>query len=370
MQLISLDQVFQILQPGVPLPFGVRDAAGRLLLAKGLVVHDPAKLLELLNRGMYVDTEEVRHGVMAREDERPTESFSTRWDAMQRKLGLLLLAPDESNFLGQVRELAVKIANCPDSCTDQMMFLIVRHDHRQANRYPEVHALHVAVLCHLVSRRLGWPDSCRLSLIGAALTMNVGITGLQARLAGQHTPPTPLQRQELDAHPLVSAGLLRAAGLQDEAWLCAVEQHHECPGGGGYPQHVQAPGELSQLIRFIDSFTARYSPRAGRSKQLAQQAAQALYAQSGDNPLAAALLKECGIYPPGSFVKLASGESAVVTHRGIHFKAPLVAVLTNAQGEPLARPVQRDTAQPARAIVGALSEKSITVQVSADQLYG
>lgn len=370
MQLISLDQVFQILQPGVPLPFGVRDAAGRLLLAKGLVVDDQAKLLELLNRGMFVDTEEVQRGMMAREDERPVESFSTHWDAMQRKLGLLLQAPGSPSFLPQVRELVAKIANCPDSCTDQMMFLILRHDHRQTHRYPEVHSQHVAVLCHLVSRRLGWPDSRRLSLIGAALTMNLSIASLQAQLAGQRTPPTPVQRQEIDAHPLASVELLRAAGLQDEVWLLAVEQHHECPGGGGYPQHVQEPGELSQLIRFIDSFTARYSPRAGRSKQQAQQAARELYAQSGDNPLAAALLKECGIYPPGSFVRLASGESAVVTRRGMTFKAPLVAALTNAQGEPLARPVQRDTAQPARAIVGALSDAAITVQVSVDQLYG
>jgi len=235
--------------------------------------------------------------------------------------------------------------------------------------HPEAHSLHVAVLCHLVSRRLGWTDNRRLSLIGAALTMNLGMAGLQATLALQRTPPTPQQRQEIDAHPLVSASLLRASGLQDEEWLLAVEQHHECPGGNGYPKQVQAPGEPSQLIRFIDNFTAKYSPRAGRDKQPAHQAAKDLYAQSGGNPLAAALIKECGIYPPGCFVKLASGESAVVTRRGLSLKEPLVAALTNPHGEPLGRPVQRDTSQPGRAIVAPLADKAITVQVSADQLY-
>lgn len=373
MERISLEQVFQILKPGVPLPFGVRDAAGRLLLAKGLVVHEQSKLLELLNRGMYVELEETKRPVPTREAvavQRPVESFSSRWEALLRKLGLLLQAPTEPRFLQQVRELAVQIANCTESCTDQMIFLIVRHDYRQTQRYVEAHSLHVAALCHLVSRRLGWPDRRRLSLIGAALTMNLGMAQLQAKLAGQRESPTPQQRKEIDAHPLVSAAMLRAAGLEDEDWLRAVEQHHECPGGDGYPKHLQEPDEMSQLIRFIDSFTAKHSARAGRAKQHAQQAARELYAQSEGNPLAAALIKACGIYPPGCFVKLVSGEVAVVTRRGISAKEPLVAALTNAQGEPLARPVQRDTSQPARAIVTTVAEQSVTVQVSADALYG
>lgn len=373
MELISLEQVFQILKPGVPLPFGVRDARGRLLLARGLVVAEQAKLLELLNRGMYVDSDEVpRHttGAKSYNTTRPVEPFSVRWEAMLRKLGLLLRAPSDPGFLRQIREIAVQLANAPETCTDQIIFLIVRHDYSQTDRYSEAHAMHVAALCNLVGRRLGWGDARRLSLIGAALTMNLGMTTLQAKLASQRVPPTPQQRKEIDAHPLVSAELLRAAGLNDEAWLQAVEQHHECPGGSGYPRRVQEPDEMSQLIRFIDSFTAKHSARAGRTRQPAQQAAKELYAQSGGNPLAAALIKECGIYPPGCFVKLASGETAVVIRRGLTAKEPLVAALTNAQGEPLSRPVQRDTAQAARAIVASLPEKAIHVQVSADQLYG
>lgn len=373
MQLISLEQVFRILKPGVPLPFGVRDAQGRLLLAKGLVVQEQARLYDLLNRGMYVDVDEVERRQQAAghavEASRQAERLSVRWESCQRKLGLLLRAPGEANFLRQVRELVLQIVSMPDSCTDQMIFLIVRHDYRQTERYVEAHSLHVAVLCHLVSRRLGWTESQRLSLIGAALTMNLGMVALQSKLAGQRTPPTPLQRKEIEAHPLVSADLLRAAGLQDPAWLQAVEQHHECPGGGGYPRRVPQPCELSQLIRFIDSFTAKHSARAGRVKQQPQQAAKTLYAQSEGNPLAAALIKECGIYPPGCFVKLASGETAVVIRRGLSVKEPVVAALTNPQGEPLARPVQRDTATPARAVVGTLAESAVMVHVSADQLY-
>ncbi len=60
----------------------------------------------------------------------------------------------------------------------------------------------------------------------------------------------------------------------------------------------------------------------------------------------------------------------MVIRRGLRPKEPLVAALTSASGSPLARPVQRDTALAARAIVATVAEKSVTVQVSADQLYG
>ena len=372
MQLISIEQVFKILKPGIPLPFGIRDAKGQLLLAKGLVVPDQTRLFSLLNRGMYVDVEEVKRSSHVLDADAPKpqiEKFSVRWEVLRRKLGILLRSPEEPGFLKRLHEAVMQIAAIPENQNDQIIFLILRHDHSQSERYAESHALHVATLCNLVARRLGWVDSRRLSLIGAALSMNLSMVQLQSKLAGQRAPVSMVQRKDIDAHPLASAALLRSAGLQDEEWLTAVEQHHESPGGSGYPRQVKEPGDMSQLLRFIDSFTAKHSARAGRVQQPAHQAAKALYAQSGGNPLAAALIKECGIYPPGCFVRLASGETAIVTRRGITAKEPLVAVITNPQGEPLSRPVQRDTSVPSRAIIGTTDDKSVKVQVSADQLY-
>ena len=372
MNLISLDQVFKILKPGVPLPFGIRDAEGRLLLGKGLVVPDQEKLLDLLNRGMFVDADEVKRSAGGRESEVipvRVEKFSTRWQALLGKLGILLKKPGDPEFLKQLRETVLQVAAFPENQNDQIIFLILRHDYSQYDRYAEAHSLHVAALSNLVARRLAWPDSRRLSLIGAALSMNLSMLQLQSKLAGQRAPVSVVQRKDINAHPLASATLLRSAGLRDEEWLTAVEQHHETPSGSGYPRQAKEPGDMSQLLRFIDSFTAKHSARAGRAQQPAHQAAKDLYAQSGGNPLAAALIKECGIYPPGCFVRLASGETAIVTRRGITAKEPLVAVITNPQGEPLSRPVQRDTSVPSRAIIGTTDDKSVKVQVSADQLY-
>lgn len=372
MELISLEQVFKILRPGVPLPFGVRDVRGQLLLAKGHVVLEQAKLLELLNRGMYVDAEEVRHvqtGAKATAVAPPPENFSVRWEGLQRRLGLLLRAAREPELVRRIRETAAQIAALPEHDNDQIIFLIVRHDHTRYELYSESHALHTAALCHLVGRRLGWPEVRRHSLIGAALTMNLSMANLQAKLAGQRAAPSVVQRKDIEAHPLESAAQLRAAGLQDAEWLQAVEQHHEKPDGTGYPRRIADPGETSQVIRWCDIFAAKYSPRIGRAPQPPHLAARNLYEQSAGHPVAAALIKECGVYPPGTFVRLANGELAVVTQRGATPKAPVVAALVNAAGAPLTRPVRRETSAPAHAIQAVVPESQVKVRVSAQQLY-
>jgi HD-GYP domain-containing protein (c-di-GMP phosphodiesterase class II) len=381
MQLISLEQVFKILKPDVPLPFGVRDASGRLLLAKGLVVGDQTRLMSLLNRGMYVDAEDVKSHVRPRSsssasrtqanvaEKHSVQRFTTTWNLLQNDLGVLLREPGAPDFLKKVREAAVQVLEFPEEINDQILFLILRHDHSKTEQYAEAHALHVAALCNLVGRRLGLPNEQRYSLIGAALTMNLSVMNLQARLASHSGRLNPAQRKSIDAHPLDSALLLRTAGLQDANWLVAVEQHHEVPGGGGYPMREKEPTELSQMLRLMDTFSAKHSARAGRAQQPAQKAARDLYAQSGGSPVVAALIKECGIYPPGTYVRLASGELAIVTRRGANVKEPQVAAITHASGEPLTHPLTRDTSEPVRAIVDTVPDKDVRVMVSAHQLY-
>jgi len=44
---------------GMPLPFGVRDESGKLLLARGHLIATDAQLAALLSRGIYADAAEV-----------------------------------------------------------------------------------------------------------------------------------------------------------------------------------------------------------------------------------------------------------------------------------------------------------------------
>ena len=370
MKLLPLEQFVNQLQPGVALPWGVRDASGKLLLARGRIVADASMLTALIERGMFVDAEEIsRVASEAAANKVKEESLPTRWESLQARLSTLLRNPADPGFVERIRESIDQLDLIIERNPDLVIYLVLRHDYTRYAQYGVAHSMHVAALSGLTARRLGWPDAQRRNVIGTSLTMNLSIVDLQGRMASQTTPPTPEQRAEIDAHPKASADLLRLAGLNDAEWLSAIEQHHEQPGGTGYPDKIPTPTDISQLVRFVDCFTAKHSARAGRAQQPAQQAARDLYTQSKANPLAAVLIKEFGIYPPGCFVKLASGENAIVIKRGVSANSPIVAALTNRNGDVLTQPIARDTAIPANAIASTIPDKSVMVRLNVEKLY-
>ncbi|HEU4650058.1 MAG TPA: HD domain-containing phosphohydrolase, partial [Croceibacterium sp.] len=235
--------------------------------------------------------------------------------------------------------------------------------------YGSLHSLHAAAVCGFLSGRLGWSVDRRASLVGAALTMNLAMIELQGKLAVRGGPLTPELRKEVHAHPAESAALLRQAGIMDADWLAAVEQHHERPDGKGYPHGLPKSCEMAQILRLVDIFTAKHSVRSGRPALPARQAAQELYVQSEGAAVAALLIKELGIFPPGCFVKLASGETAIVVRRGSSANAPIASVIANRNGDAVSTPIRRDTSNPEFAVQATLPGTSVLVKVAPEQLY-
>lgn len=370
--LVSLQQVSSRLKVGSPLPFNVHNAQGKLLLARGLPIEDEQMLASLLERGSGVDEDEWRR-VLARGEAfgaaAGSHDFHSRWQALQLRLASLLREPQQRQFLARLCECTQAVANLAERHADQLIFVVMRHDHSRYGSYGSAHSLHVAAVCALVAQRWAWSRERQQRVVGAALTMNLSIIDLQGLLAARGGGLSADQRRAIDRHPEDSAALLRAAGLDDEEWLQAVLQHHEQPGGGGYPGLTKEPGEMSQLLRFVDIFTAKHAGRAGRAPLPAQQAARELYTASSGHPVAAMLIKEFGIYPPGCYVRLANGETAVVVRRGSNANTPLAVAITNGDGDPLATPLRRDTALPAYAIQRTVTEREVRVQVAMERLY-
>ena len=370
MQLIPFDEVRQEVIAGVALAWDIRNASGELLLARGQVVQDESMADALHKRGAFIDIgipgqAGADDGFDSQED-----TLSDRWLSLEARIGGLLRAPQDGLFLARLRQMLASVVSTAQQHSDELIYLILRHDHSRLQNYGVAHALHCAALCGLLAHRIGWSGSRCVSLVGAALTMNVSILDLQGRLASEGMRPTDAERAEIEQHPLASARLLRAAGLADTEWLDAVEQHHEVNGGGGYPHGLEGPTEMSQLLRLVDIFTAKHSPRTGRGPLPAHQAARELFLQSRNDPFASILIKELGIYPPGCFVLLASGETAVVTHVGETARTPQVAVVINRHGEALMQPLRRNTALAPHAIQKTVPDRLVRVSISTDVLYG
>ena len=299
-------------------------------------------------------------------------NFFEHWLALQARVGGLLRRPDGRGFLNRVRECAAELAALAGPNADPLIFAMIRRDRGpRANyaSYGSAHALHVAAVCGLLAKRSGWSVERQHRAVAAALTMNLAIIELQGELAARGGRPSAAERELIERHPEDSGALLRLAGLDDPEWLAAVEQHHERPGGLGYPARLQSPVDMAQLLHHVDIFMAKHAGRADRAPLPAPQAARDLYTASGGHPVAAMLIKEFGIYPPGCFVRLASGETAVVIRRGEHASMPIACAITNRRGDALGSPQRRDTAQKAHAICEVLADDQVRVQVAPDRLY-
>jgi len=187
MKLVPIQQVGGHIKAGAPLPFGVRDAEGKLLLARGQQVPSEQMREALLNRGVFVDMDELRDASGRGGDGSGTggEDFFARWEALQTRLSVLLRAPQETLFLPRVRECAAQLIGWVDRFSDQLLFVVIQHDHARHEVYGLAHLLHTAAVCALLSRRLGWPAERQRSVVGAALTMNLSIIDLQGRLASR-----------------------------------------------------------------------------------------------------------------------------------------------------------------------------------------
>lgn len=362
---------------GVPSLWEVRDEEGHLLLARGGVVENDEQLAALLAHGAMVDTEEVKAALAAQNggrpepvEARPTSLFGL-WDQLRWRLERMVKGiAEDKGFVARLDELAQHLALLTEKDADIGIFLAVRQDQHKLSMYGLSHAVYTAMLCFLMSQRMGWPRERCITLVKAALTMNMSVFELQGRLAAQGVPMLEEQRVVLHGHPLQSAQMLRTAGVADEEWLTAVEQHHEWIDGKGYPRGQTELSEMARALKYADVFMAKISPRALRQPLNVQESARQLFKLDGGGPMAMAIIKEFGIYPPGEFVKLKTGELAVVIRRTASANTPIAASITDKAGVPVLHIVRRETARPEHAIAGLVADKSLMARVPPERLYG
>jgi HD-GYP domain-containing protein (c-di-GMP phosphodiesterase class II) len=246
----------------------------------------------------------------------------------------------------------------------------VRQEDRRFALYPLAHALHAAVLALLAARQAGWPDERQRTLVAAALSMNVAMVELQAHMAEQDTPPTQRQFDAIRAHTLTGVQMLQASGVTDFAWLRAVAEHHERADGSGYPRGLVEVSDEARMLRMVDVYMAKITPRAKRPPLAPVVASRQLFQQEPGSPLAMALIKAIGVHPPGSLVQLKSGHVAIVKQRLAGSPSPLAVTLSDRKGQPSVNSQAVPTGEPEFAIAGPCADPSPFGRVLGERVYG
>ena len=387
---------------GKPLPFAVRTADGILLASKGYVFSEREALDTLALHGtLYTDQEERRafnralasqmnsmvndqsttlgkmadseigdlspqstpQGNLISDDLLPESEGPSDWLDMQSRANNLLRDPNSLRFLHRLDRLHNELNAMVKRNPDSTLFALIHLTASETLHYSATHAMLVCVMCSLAARDvLNWAPELEKAMGRAALTMNMSMTELQDHLTTQRGALTTEQRKLVDTHPARSVDMLQKSGVTDPLWLGAILHHHEATSG---PLSGRLPAQqIARLIHRADSFAARLSPRAMRKSMTPSAAMQATYFDEGKkvDEAGASLIKAVGIYPPGSFVKLASNEIATVVRRGVNTLTPRVAVLVNREGMPMAEPAIRDTRLPNYRIVASVNIRDIKVR--------
>ena len=387
---------------GRPLPFSIRDERGILLANKGFLVKSLEELVLMLGHReqLFIDVVESEaqrrayltqlhtlvlddaplgqiadsqfatfEAASARGNQDAPNATEPDWLDLQGQAHTLLRGGNPATFLPRLQRLYAQLSRSLLQNPDGTLFALIHLSSSEVKQYSATHALLVCVMCSLAARDvLKWPAP-EVELVGkVALTMNMSMTELQDQLAVQHQSPSPEQARKVEQHAMYSARLLEQLGVTDPEWLEAVLNHHAQLPGRLAPRPLGQ--RVARLIQRADIFAARLSPRASRVPETPASAMKASYFDENReiDEAGAAVIKAVGIYSPGSFVRLATEEVAVVIKRGANTTTPRVAVMINRAGMPTGELIVRDTSQREYRILASIAHRDVKVKVNLARL--
>ena len=362
MQFAPLATVKHRVTIGAPLPFNVYNADHTLLLATGKAIDTAGQLESLTTRGVLVDLDDLLDPIdVARRA--PSAMLPATWAESRERMVAAMRSPLTPGFLERLEHAIGPVEALVQRDPDLAILQVMRQEYHSRREYGIRHSMRAAVVGLLIASRLGWSGEDSNIAIKCALTMNVAMLELQGVLAASGAEHDATQRREIITHPVRSRQMLESAGITDERWLRAVEQHHEQPDGKGYPAGITEVSEIASLVRCADMYAATVGERQGREPLAPDRALRKLYMSEPNNPYAAALVKELGLYPPGTFVSLVSGEAGIVVRRGPTITTPVVVAMTNRYRQPLLEPARRDTSQPGYGVAGVVPARDLPIQI-------
>ena len=387
----------------VPLPFALVDSRGILLAQKGFVFETEKILLGLANHGngFYVDFSNLKDpqlrsterayinqlltkmqsqevlGDLSRvqikyandmlAEDRSRRSFD--WLNMVELVNSMLRTRDEKFFKQRLDSIEEILRHQLSVNPDEALMALFYLSEKEAYLYSATHCMLVCAISVLTaSTILQWSESDLSLLMRCALTMNMGMVDLQDRLTFQRTPTDISQQFLIAEHSNLSFQLLEMFGVADENWLSIVRGHHQ-----SIKEPLKAESLSDRMIGLLqraDNFSAKLSARASRGAQHSSEAMKSIYfdVDSKLDVLGAAIIKAVGIYRPGSFVKLASGEVALVIRRGDNTAAPTVAVVLNRNGMNSGAVALRNTAEEKYAVVASVPSATVNVTLNLEKI--
>ncbi|KQM69029.1 HD-GYP domain-containing protein [Xylophilus sp. Leaf220] len=294
--------------------------------------------------------------------EHGSEDLLSLWSDLESGLSIILTRPQNvQDFPQKVLQYDRWMQALVLQDVDTALYLLFQLASTSSVGYSASHALVCAALCHIVADELALPRAERDTLVQAAMTMNVAMTDVQNRLASQKERPSAQQRQVIRHHATDGEAMLTRLGVENPVWLEVVRTHHGADNARATLTDMAPAARLAHVLHTIDRYAAMISPRSSRTGRSALDSVRAILngRDSYRDEVGYALVRAVGLCPPGTFVDLTSGETAVVVRRSPVANKPIVAIMLDAQKQPLRRPRLHRLASGAPRIRSALSHDQV-----------
>ena len=356
---------------GESVPWDVHNEEGDLLVRKGHVISNRKQLDVLIKRGSYVSEDPA--AVANSGGVRP--SVLRALNAANKRLDVLLHAVITSTHVGQERlEDVAKIVNLAIDLQPNVALACILHNQKEGS-YAIRHCIDTAVVAGIIARAMKKGPAEKQVIVAAALTMNVGMLAHQERMQRTKAALAATDLAVIRQHTNRGVQLLRQTGVTDEAWLGCVLMHHENEDGSGYPfgKHGKDIPMDAKIISLADRYCARISVRDYRKSLVPNAALRDIMVEGKDSidpALVSIFIKELGIFPIGTFVRLENGEIGVVTAKGGSTTTPIVDALVGPRGAPLEKVIKRDTSKPLQGVRDVLTDHEAAISFDLDQLWG
>ena len=228
---------------------------------------------------------------------------------------------------------------------------------KTADDYTYMHSVAVCALMIALARQLGLSDD---------ETKDAGMAGLLHDLGKALIPtvilnkPGKLTEEEfaiVKTHPEKGHELLLTASGVSEVTKDVCLHHHEKIDGSGYPKRVNAEtmGRFAKMGAGCDVYDAITSNRPYKAGWDPAESIKRMAEWTGhfDPTIFQAFVKSLGIYPTGSFVRLASGRLGVVIEQGEKsLLTPKVRVFYSSKSQAYIKPETVDLARSPEKIAG------------------
>ena len=300
-----------LLKEGMAIGQDIFDGAGRMLLAKHLVLTEEyiEDLDDLGFPGIYID-DEFSEGIEIKEVLRP--------EIIREALSLV-----SNMFLSNKDEVATEIGinkvvmDIVTGVLDNGDVMCNMRDIKKYDDYLYFHSVNVGVISAMVGAALKLPEALLRDLTTAAMLHDVGKRFLPIEVINHEKELNEEELKVYKTHSKQGADYVRDRFTFSVYVIQGILQHHEWYNGDGYPlgRIENDIPIIARIIGVVDTYDVLTSDRPHRPAYSNAEAMEYIMGLSGrrfDPQIIEAFMHKIAIYPEGSLIELSDGRTAIV----------------------------------------------------------